>query len=91
MGLDESGQHLHSAAGAVGAARRAEAPDVQRGAKAPTGFTPRDEFDPEIFNRRYLTRRLAVSLAHANLAGCDRVEKQPVALQKLRQREHFVT
>jgi hypothetical protein len=57
MGLDPSGLPTAEARGAVqtGAARR-ENPNVQRGAKVPVGFTPRDEFDPEIFNRRHLGR-----------------------------------
>ncbi len=29
---------------------------VQRGAKPAAGFTPKDEFDPEIFNRRYFSK-----------------------------------
>jgi len=55
MGLDESGLPIQAKAGTVqrGATGR-KAPNVQHGAKVPAGFTPRDEFDPEIFNRRYL-------------------------------------
>jgi hypothetical protein len=26
---------------------------VQRGAKLPATFTPKDDFDPEVFNRRF--------------------------------------
>ncbi len=31
-------------------------PNVKRGAK-PTGYTPRDPFDPEIFNLRHFPNR----------------------------------
>ncbi len=57
MGLDESGLPVHSGASVVqrGAAGR-KSSHLQRGAQAPAGFTPRDEFDPEIFNRRYFSQ-----------------------------------
>lgn len=57
LGLDPTGEPIHATAGALrrGTMRR-ENENVQRGAKAPAGFTPRDEFDPEIFNRRYFNQ-----------------------------------
>ncbi len=57
LGLDASGLPVHAGAGAAqrGANGRQNS-NVQRGAQAPAGFTPRDEFDPEIFNRRYFNQ-----------------------------------
>ncbi len=57
IGLDESGLPVHSGASVVqrGVTGRKNS-NVQRGSQAPAGFTPRDEFDPEIFNRRYFSQ-----------------------------------
>jgi hypothetical protein len=57
LGLDPTGLPADEVPGAVqrGPVRR-ENPHVQRGAKTAAGFMPRDEFDPEIFNRRYFSQ-----------------------------------
>jgi hypothetical protein len=57
MGLDANGQPLEGGPGVPRrGAFRGQNQHVQRGAKPLEGFTPRDEFDPEIFNRRYFDR-----------------------------------
>ncbi len=57
MGLDPNGQRLGQPGGQTRQSLSLDdGPQVQRGAKPPEGFTPRDEFDPEIFNRRYFER-----------------------------------
>lgn len=55
MGLDPNGLPIGAASGIQRGAARRDTSNVKRGAQAPAGFVPRDEFDPEIFNRRYLS------------------------------------
>lgn len=54
MGIDLNGRQApHRGVGARGTQVRGTAVNVQRGAQLPDAFTPQDEFDPNIFNRRF--------------------------------------
>jgi hypothetical protein len=54
MGLDLNGKQApHRGVGARGPQVRGSAATVQRGAQLPEAFKPQDEFDPNIFNRRF--------------------------------------
>jgi hypothetical protein len=54
MGLDLNGRQApNRLVGARGTQVRGSAATVQRGAQLPEAFTPQDEFDPSIFNRRF--------------------------------------
>jgi hypothetical protein len=54
MGLDLNGRQApNRSVGARGTQVRGSAATVQRGAQLPEAFTPQDEFDPSIFNRRF--------------------------------------